>query len=64
MSLKTCSKCGAKMVKEYNNAFCLDCTAPLRVATLSSLGSEDLVTHFKQDVGDRLQRVKWGHFKG
>ena len=62
MSLVACSKCGQKFMDEYNKKLCPDCSAPLRNKELSSLGCEDMVKHFAQDVGLRLKRVKWGHF--
>jgi len=64
MSLKVCSKCGEKFMTEYNKRMCPDCAAPLSDKELSSLGCEDMVKHFEQDIGLRLQRVAWGHFDG
>ena len=63
--LGECSHCGQAFMKEYNNSYCPDCALEVSaLSTLSSLGSEDLVSHFRQDVGLRLQRMAWGHFSG
>ena len=63
MLMKKCSRCGLEFMKEYNKKLCPDCAAKqTEHVKLSSLGCEDMVSHFKQDVGLRLQRKEWGHF--
>ena len=50
---------------EYSKSFCPDCAEPLAEAReMSSFGREDMVKHFDQDIGLRLQRLGWGHFDG
>ena len=64
-NVKACSKCGEMMARFFNKRLCPDCKEGIVAAKeLSSLGCEDLVTHFKQDIGYRLQRMDWGHFNG
>lgn len=63
-SKQECPKCGAVFVKRYNNRVCPDCAEQCGRHDLTSLGREDLVSHFSQDVGLRLQRAGWGHFSG
>jgi len=61
--MKTCPRCGQKFMEEYNEYLCPDCKEPTQDhAEMPSLGNEDMVNHFNQDVGLRLQRIKWGHF--
>ena len=65
--IKTGPKCGEGFMKMYNGKWCPDCVATtpmLQSKLLSSLGCEDLVTHFSQNIGYRLQRVAGGHFEG
>ena len=67
--MKSCTKCGQKFMEEFGTGkkpkWCPDCREPFDTDTrLSSLGCEDAVTHFEQDIGFRLQRMAWGHFDG
>jgi len=56
--------CGAWFVTRYNGETCPDCNwANRNPRLLSSLGREDLVQHFSQAPGLRLQRAQWVHFK-
>ena len=57
-----CGKCGEKYILDYNGKLCPDCAAPYAKKLQSSDGKEDMVTHFKQDIGFRLTRWGWGHF--
>lgn len=58
----SCPKCGARFEARYNNAVCPDCATLFSGTPLTNIGSEDLVSHFHQDSGLRLQRMAWGHF--
>ena len=57
-----CSKCKELCLKCYNKSLCPDCTGE-KGGTRTAGGKEDLVSHFSQDAGLRLQRMKWGHFR-
>jgi len=62
-SLKSCRKCGQECSTAYNTKLCPDCKAEMG-AKPTNRGQEDMVAHFRQDIGLRLQRVDWGHFDG
>ena len=61
--IKLCKRCGQEFLKDGNYTWCIDCRDERAAQIpLQQLGAEDLVKHFSQDIGDRLQRMKWGHF--
>jgi predicted Zn-ribbon and HTH transcriptional regulator len=63
MAHPKCKKCGQEFLRDHKNyVLCLDCRMEREGKPLQQLGREDLVQHFAQDIGTRLQRIKWGHF--
>jgi predicted amidophosphoribosyltransferase len=56
-----CYRCGGKYLLGYNKAVCPDCVMKSE-RHFPSLGRETLCKHFDQDIGERLRRMKYGHF--